>query len=380
MRILLLADIHIGCIKDIPYFYNVMTDIIEKEIVFAKTDAVVILGDYFDRLFKVNEEYVSLTINTMSYLVRACSKNKTKIRIVYGTESHEMDQYKLFNYHFTSKKVDIKLFTTAEEEELFPGVNVLYLPEEYISDKHEFYKDTLYSGKQYKYIFGHGVIEDGMPAAVSFGHSANNTEKQVPRFKSGELSAASEVAVFGHYHVHTTMEGNVHYVGSLFRHSFGEEEPKGYGIITDDQFSFVENKEAYIYKTYEFDSTSSVYNNPDDLIREIEAIKNENPELFKGVHYGRIRIIYHPPEDCDISFKDTLKSVLFNDKIISPLIKEENTRIIEDAKDEVEDEYEFVLDNSMKITDKIHTFITKQYDEPMSLEELLSYINDPLTV
>ena len=65
MRILLIADLHIGSIKDIPYFYNVTTDIIEKEVIFTKTDLVLFLGDYFDKLFKVNEEYVSLAINIM---------------------------------------------------------------------------------------------------------------------------------------------------------------------------------------------------------------------------------------------------------------------------------------------------------------------------
>ena len=101
MRMLLIADLHVGSIKDNDYVYRVITDIIEKEVIFTKTDAVVILGDYFDRLFKVNEEYVSCAINIMSFLIRACSRSGTKIRIVYGTESHEMNQYKLFNYNFT---------------------------------------------------------------------------------------------------------------------------------------------------------------------------------------------------------------------------------------------------------------------------------------
>ena len=82
MRFLLFADIHIGSIKDTNYVYTVLTNIIDKELIFNHTDAVFILGDYFDRLFKVNEEYVSLAINVMSYLRRACARSKTKIRII----------------------------------------------------------------------------------------------------------------------------------------------------------------------------------------------------------------------------------------------------------------------------------------------------------
>ena len=65
------------------------------------------------------------------------------------------EQYKLFNYHFTSYEVDIKVIDTAMEEELFPGVNVLYLPEEYIDNKRKFYKRFLDGSKHYDYIFGH---------------------------------------------------------------------------------------------------------------------------------------------------------------------------------------------------------------------------------
>lgn len=374
MRILLFADIHIGSIKDVTYVYNVLTDIIEREVVLKKTDMIVILGDYFHRLFKVNEEYVSCAINVMSYMIRACKRSNTKIRIIYGTESHEMNQYKLFNYHFTSSNVDIKVFDTVTEESI-DGKNILYVPEEYITNKHDFYKNTLYSDKQYDYIFGHGIIEDGMPPAVSFG-GPKSDEKQVPRFKSGELNKVSNITVFGHYHTHCKMDGEVYYLGSLFRDSFGEESPKGYGIIEDDKFNFIENTEAYIFKTYEFDSNSNIYQSSDNIIREIDKIKKENSNVFSGDRYGKIRIIFKTPDDIDISFKENIKSILFNDKHISSLIKENNNDLISDIKEDISDEYDFILDNSMNIIDKIHKYINNKYDNPMTLEELSSYINE----
>ena len=71
------------------------------------------------------------------------------------------------------------------------------------------------------------------------------------------------------------MGNNVYYLGSLFRDSFGEEIPKGYGIIEDDKFRFIENDKAYVYKTYEFNPESSIYQSSDDIIREIDKIKKE---------------------------------------------------------------------------------------------------------
>ena len=55
MRILLLADIHIGSIKDSKYVYDVITRIIDKEVILTHSDMVVILGDYFDRLCKAKD-------------------------------------------------------------------------------------------------------------------------------------------------------------------------------------------------------------------------------------------------------------------------------------------------------------------------------------
>lgn len=380
MRMLLLADIHIGNIKDTNYTYNVITEIIDKEIVFKKTDVVVILGDYFDRLFKVNEEHVSTAINVMSYLIRSCERYKTKIRIIYGTESHEMNQYKLFNYHFTSTDVDIKLFSTVAEEEI-DGKKILYIPEEYIDDKYKFYKKYLYGDKHYDYIFGHGIIEEGMPLAVKFNKSASHgTEKQVPRFKSGELHKCGDIVVFGHYHCHVCIEDNVYYLGSLFRNCFGEETPKVYGIIDDDKISFVENKRAYVFKTYEFDSKAKVYDSADSIVDEINKIKKDNSDIFTGVQTGKIRIKFSVPINADPSFKDNLRNIISKDKFFSINIEDEIDTIDEDNDNEEPDEYDFVLDSSMDIADKIYSFINKKYDISMSLEDIKRYISEPLKI
>lgn len=373
MRISLFADLHIGNIKDINYFYAVVTGIIDEEINFKKTDLIVILGDYFDRLFKANEEFISLAINIMSYLIRSCMKSGTKIRIIYGTESHEMNQYRLFNYHLTSNDIDIKIFDTVTEEETLPGTKILYVPEEYMFDKHEHYKETLYSGKKYDYIFGHGVIVDGMPNNISYENASSNDEKQVPKFKSGEFSEICKISAWGHYHVSTDM-GNVHYVGSLFRNCFGEEKAKGYAVIENDEYKFIENKEAYQFNTYEFNETSPVFTNANELIKEIKKIKKLNKEIISGERYGKVRIKFKPPVDLDPSFRDNLKGLLLGDKNIVTMITEDSDKLLESIKDDLDDEWNFVIDPSMPKLDKVHHFMEMTYDNPLSMETLEKYI------
>lgn len=378
MRTLLFADMHIGAIKDTSYYYNTMINIIDQEITFQQCDLVVILGDYFDRLFKVNEEFVGLAINIMSYLVRVCIKGKTKIRIVYGTESHEMNQYKLFNHFLSSSTIDMKVMSTCTEE-VINGKRILYIPEEYISNKYDFYKNTLYGDKPYDYIFGHGVVTEGMPAIVGISRENDNinTENKVPHFNAGELSKMAKLVVFGHYHRAWNLK-NVYYLGSLFRSSFGEEEPKRYAVINDDEIEFIENKSAYEYKTYTFNETSKVYESSDNLISEINNIKNENADLFNGNKIGKIRLVFNLPENLDPNFRDNIKTILFNDKIIVPLIKE-TISITDDVENKTADEYDFILDNSIKLEDKIYNFIMKTHDDcNITVKEIENYINNEL--
>lgn len=378
MRILLMGDIHIGSIKDTQYVYKTITDIIEKEVIFNKTDMVVILGDYFDRLFKANEEYVSLAINIMSYIVDACKRNNTKLRMIYGTMSHEMDQYKLFNYFFKMNDIDIKLFNTVTEEKI-NGKKILFIPEEYMMDKYEFYKDYLYSNKKYDYIFGHGMIMEAFPTILQISHSASKgKEKSVPRFKSGELSKLCKLSIWGHYHIKTKME-NVYYLGSLFRNCFGEETDKGYGIIEDDKFIFIKNEKAYIYKTYLFELSSSIYENKDNIMKKINKIKNENKEIFNGEIVGKIRLKFKLPTSIYSSFKDDLLSIINEDKIFSILIENNNENIEEDDENE-NTEYDFLLDKNIQIHDKIHSYIQKQYDYDLSINQIKKYIMEPLKI
>ncbi len=383
MRILIFADIHIGSIKDTTYVYNVITDIIEKEIIFKKTDVVVIAGDYFHKILKGNDEYITCAINVMTYLVRACAREKTKIRIVYGTESHEMNQYRILNPHTMLVDIDMKVIHTVTEE-IIGDKSFLFIPEEYIEDKHDFYKEYLYSGKHYDYIFGHGVILEGMPMINPIS-SDKNKEKHVASFKSGELASASDICIFGHFHCHTDMGDNVYYLGSLFRDSFGEEEPKGYGIIEDKKFTFIENKDAYVFKTYDLGemSNSIQYFNKEELIKTVNQIKEENKEIFSGDKTGKIRIKITLPENVETEVKEILHDILFSEKNVSLLMKESSSALVDEVAEELLDDENnsdllFILDNSLPIADKIHRYINKQYDETISIETIEKYIKNAI--
>lgn len=379
MRIILIADLHIGSIKDIEYVYRTITDIFDKELIFNKCDMVIFLGDYFHKLLKANEDHVSLAINIMSYLVRLCRKTKTKIRLIYGTESHEANQYRLFNFHLTSQSIDIKVIETVTEEDI-NGSKILYVPEEYIESKEKHYGETIFAEKQYDYVFGHGVVVEGFPSNALLGGNNTGNEKKVPRFKVGELTRIGKLNVWGHFHCHVDMGHNCYYLGSLFRDSFGEEESKGYGIIEDGNFMFIENLEAYVYRSYTYPEDSDVYSSVDKIADEIQRIKDDNSGIFTGTNEGKIRMVFQLPSNIDGSFKEQLQSLLFNEKGIASLLKEvavDHDEIVAT----IEAEYDFILDPSLALPDKIHRYINKTYPESgLSLDEIKKFIGEDLSL
>lgn len=369
MRILAIADLHVGSLTDVEYMYDVTTAIFEQEILFKRCDMVVFLGDYFDKVFKVNEEYTTLAINLMNYLVRMCM-GRTKIRMIYGTESHEMNQYKLFNCYLDNPDIDFKVFYTVTDEYV-NGKNILYIPEEFIEDRKEYYQE--YFKKEYDYIFGHGVITEGFPMEGMM-RKPKGPEKRVPHFRSYELLDICKICLFGHYHVH-----NDYYLGSLFRTKFGESDPKGYGIIDNYDFTFMENHRAYIFDTVIFEEDSNVYQSNEILKTEITNIKDHYKDIFNGNRRGKIRLEFHLPPDLDTSFKEIIRSMLFNEKHITLLIKE-SSQLLNEVKESIEEEYDYILD-SIPLEEKLHRHIHEENkDFELTLDKLKKYIHEPLEI
>ena len=136
---ILIADLHVGVIN-ISKQYNEIKDRLYHQIISDRPDFIIFLGDYFDHKMSLNDEstfYAVLIINDIISICRENGMENTKIRFVYGTESHEWDQYKFINAMDTN--FDIKVIRYCQEEDLFPDLKVLYIPEEHVYNKGEYY-------------------------------------------------------------------------------------------------------------------------------------------------------------------------------------------------------------------------------------------------
>ena len=256
----IISDIHFGA-TDPSELKKELSDVFLKYLSeMKKIDFIIIDGDYFDHKLYLNDKVSDYAISFMNTLVKISQIHSCPIRIVYGTESHEVNQYTVFNDYENNPEIDFKIIRTVSDEELLQNMNVLYLPEEYVLSKKEHYGKYLNGNKKYDYIFGHGVIQEVMTEACrNSNNEKKNERKKVPTFKSNELENICDGRVyFGHYHINTNMNDKVFYVGSYSRWIHGESEPKGFYHVKFDpdkkQYTqtFIENYLAKKYVTYTY--------------------------------------------------------------------------------------------------------------------------------
>ncbi len=182
---LVISDVHVGA-----FDINKLNDEYQKIFIdyirnLDKLDFLIIDGDFFHHKFYLNDKEAVMAYHMFQSLFDVCKPLKTKIRIVYGTESHECNQYDILS--ILDLYDDVRVIKTVSKEDLFEDLKVLYIPEEYTSNKDGFYKD--YFDDEYDYVFGHGVIKEGMETAVAHMKATGaDKRKKVPVFTAGELS------------------------------------------------------------------------------------------------------------------------------------------------------------------------------------------------
>jgi len=101
----------------------------------------------------------------------------------------------------------------------------------------------------------------------------------------------------------------------------------------------------------------------------------EQDHLSEAQSYLGEKVVYLDIPTNDAWARDTGPTILINDKNISILLKESNIDL-DEIKESIETEYDFILDASLDITDKIHQYIQKKYDVELTMDELIHYIKD----
>ncbi len=227
---LCISDIHFGVGAD-ERIYNelsIVKDYIQKN----DLNVIHINGDFFDRKLSFNEPAALLAMQFFYELRELCIKRKIKLRIVHGTLGHERHQTDMFK-KFESKYLDMKIYDTVGEEELFPGFKVLYIPEEYPVDADEYYAP--YKKKQYQAIMGHGMWDFvAVQSVIEAGDDTKHESCPVLKVKDWESAIPHGFAMFGHIHARHVYKKKFFYPGSFSSWDFTDISDKGFAVYSYD--------------------------------------------------------------------------------------------------------------------------------------------------
>lgn len=367
-KILTVGDIHFGYYPP-NLLYNEFKNMIDS--IDDSFDAVIIVGDYFDTKLSLSSKHVSYAMKAFKDLVMSCIENNIKLRMIRGTSSHDPEnQLNNLATIANATNCDFRLFHTVDEEELFPEFNILYIPEEYMEDKNEYYKE--YFNKKYTGIFGHGMFEE-----TSFSTGNKHSMKKYPIFNSEMMEELCDgPIIFGHIHKHQIIRNRIAYTGSYTRSRFGEEEDKGYIVAkydTDSKetyFEFKVNEEATRYDTIEIEENSSLFSSL--LNEQIKYLRDLESKFKKD----KLRIVINIPEGYvnKQSFIDNIKVIFNNNKDTVILINDNSTsKNKKEAREKIDRlvaKYGFIFDKSINYDLKIQMFLSVKEGVDMSIDKI----------
>lgn len=372
-----ISDIHAGAV-DPDILLNELSQSFIKYLKSLKIlDFVVITGDLFDNKLSLNSNHTKQIFIFIKKLVDICISHNAKLRIIKGTEFHDNRQLDILKYLYNTN-VDIKIFDTVDTEELFPNFNVLYVPEEYMTNKDEYYEN--YFNKEYDMIFGHGLVNE--VAFVAKMQESEVTMSKAPIFKSETLLNICKGPIFfGHIHKSQCIKDRLYYVGSFTRWIFGEDEPKGFMMVAytpetaNYEVEFIENKLAPVYNTIVIDYNSSFYKNDEN--QQIDYILT----MVNNMDTNKVRIIFNIPEDYPnpILLTNLINDVFSKHRHVKTVIN--NNSKEKQKKKELEDKiknlltvYDFIFDKSISPEDKISRFIKLKYNKDIPVDKMRDYL------
>lgn len=286
IKYLELSDIHLGHARnttsEIVNNLNSFFHDFKSSSPFVNLDYVFIAGDLFDGLLDLSDSDTYVIMEFLNRLAYFCARHEIALRVLEGTPSHDWKQSYLVKalVNFVSIPLDFKyvdtLFIEYHEKN---DLRILYIPDEWTDSAETTYKQVLQLLKDNNITeVDLGIFHGYFTYQCKIG--MQTTQAHDPE---AYLSIVKHFINIGHIHTFTTYK-RIIASGSFDRLSHGEEEPKGAVLCTirednNDEFLFIENKSAKIFKTITLKS-----NDIDQCYLQIEKV------LAKIPHNSHIRI------------------------------------------------------------------------------------------
>ena len=365
-----ISDVHFGAFDSDILSRELKQNFLKVINKMPKLDVIFIQGDLYDHELSLNSKVSYNSFKFINELENIAYENDIKVRMIRGTKSHDVNQLKNLKFR---KNIDFEIINSVTKEKLFKNLKVLYLPEEYMNNPDEFYKDYLnVEDDYYDFIIGHGLVTE-----TAFNNLNSETQiKTAPVFDSKQLMRITKGPIcFGHIHDGVSINNKIFYTGSFSRWCHGEENPKGFyfSIYNTKTGHFkiipVVNKLARTFVTKKM--TKYILNH--DIQKIIDKI--EYQLLIK--HVDNLRIKVTEINDSDFLLKlDLLKKYFSGNNHISIEIKrlDISTRDVEEQKELVE-KYEYLFDDNNSVEYQSTRFINEEFDYDISEEKVYEILN-----
>lgn len=362
MNLIAFSDLHIAH----PMIDDEILENLVKDIKLnIKADSIICFtGDLMHKKVELNDIASQRAVKLLNEL----DELNVPIILIEGTFSHDyryMDtlvEVGFKNVTFIRKTSELKLKNNLNEE-----INVLCIPEEYVEDQVEYYKNTVYNKKKvYDLVLMHGTFTD-----VLF-HNINIESQDLrksPKFDSNDFSRHT-LTLSGHIHRHQILgkKKNIIYVGSYSNMNFGSDVSAHLLSIDLDKenksFSMriVDNKATHTFQDLTIDETN--YHDFESVI--LPMINNKSDR-----HHLRVYMKHY-----DKLITDTLKQLKKDHKIKSLVcdkFDEKLNNISESSQDKVE-AIDYASQYHGPLPEQIKTYISNVYDKEMDISLIESYL------
>lgn len=253
---LLLPDLHIGNPRIDPQLLHLK---LEKYVYpqFDQIDVLMIAGDFWDTLLHMSAPSSLVAVVIIRELINLAYEKDFLIRVLRGTITHDRNQNQFFQ---DTEDGRVRVFDNIAIEYLERyDQRVLYMPDDLPGDNVAEAKLLMESMQldRVDVVVHHGYFE----------HLLNHGKFKIPpnTLEVNKFNSIFHPKAILNGHVHRPgVYKNVVSGGSFERFAHGEEEPKGFYLITvDDQkapatFTFIEDKEAMLFKTIDLTKYESV--------------------------------------------------------------------------------------------------------------------------
>jgi hypothetical protein len=224
------------------------------------------------------------------------------LRILEGTPSHDRKQARAAEKikEVSGLQVDMRYIEHLHIEHMKDlDIHVLYIPDEWTTKTSETFRqvqDLMQNMdlKQVDIAMMHGMFSFQAPKGI----------KSIPVHREEDyLPIVKRFINIGHDHVHKT-SGRILVQGSFDRIAHGEEGPKGailcriYEDQQQDEYFFIENKSAKIYKTIDLKS-EDLDNSLVELRRELKKIPEDS---YVRIRAPKTHPLYVAFDDLKVQF------------------------------------------------------------------------------